>query len=165
MKTWHPLTRLLVLIAVPVLIAAWLIPISNPTVTSSVQRTDAEGEAAPGDAGPTAPVPDIESLSATIERPLFSPTRRLPAPPAPVAEVEEPPPAGPSPPTFSLRGIARSGSGPIAVVEVAGGGSARLRVGEEYDGWTVRAIDARSVTLEAGAEQTVMTVFRRSGEP
>ena len=165
MKNWHPLTRLLVLVAVPLLIAAWLIPASNPTVITSVQRAEIPASAAQEGLGPIAPVPALEALDSTVARPLFSPTRRLPAAPEPVPEMEPPAPAEPGPPTFSLRGIAMAAGGPIALIELAEGGSIRLRVGEEHDGWAVRAIDARTVTLEAGAERTVLAVFPRPGQP
>ena len=165
MKSWHPLTRLLLLIAVPLLIAAWLIPTSNPTVITSVPRADSPAAVAQGGQGPIEPVPALETLDSTVQRPLFSPTRRAPAAPEPGVAVEEPAPSGPSPPTFSLRGIARAASGPIALLELAEGGSIRLRVGEERDGWTVGTIDARTVTLEAGDERTVLAVFPRPDQP
>jgi hypothetical protein len=101
-------------------------------------------------ANPLSRIP-INSLSVTRERPLFSISRRPPAPPAPTppAHVEAPPPTEPAGPPFTLSGTAIGGSRDVAVIyDETTKSFVRLHVGEAAAGWNLRAIDRRTVTLE-----------------
>ena len=96
----------------------------------------------------------IDSLSVTRERPLFSASRRPPPPkPAPATppapNVEAARPAEPERPPLRLEGTAIGKPRAIALVlDETTKGSVRLHVGEAAEGWQLRSIDARRVTVE-----------------
>ena len=88
----------------------------------------------------------LDRLSATRERPLFSPTRRPPPPPPPVVAAPEPPP--PPPPDVALFGIVMDGDEVHAVVRAGPAEKVmRVRVGDDIGGWKVAQIDGRRLIL------------------
>lgn len=121
----------------------------------------AQDRATPALANPVAALL-LEQLSATRERPLFSPARRLPAAPEP----EPPPPvaAAPEPwapvPVLVLFGIVADQDGARAIVRTgASSGILRLRVGDTIEGWTVADIGRRDVTLRLGDRSESFGLF------
>src|SRR5208282_6648936 len=103
----------------------------------------------------------INSLSATRERPLFSASRRPPPPPAaPPASIAKPsPPAELERPPLTLQGTAIGKPGDFAVVfDETAKGSARLHVGEAAEGWNLRSVDRRTVTLEKDSRIVVLSL-------
>jgi hypothetical protein len=110
------------------------------------------------------PLPRIpmNSLSVTRERPLFSVSRRPPAPPpapTPPAHIEAPPPTESGGPPFTLSGTAIGGSRDVAVMNDETTKSfVRLHVGEAAAGWNLRAIDRRTVTLEKDGRIVVVSL-------
>jgi general secretion pathway protein N len=94
----------------------------------------------------------VSALTATRERPIFSPARRPPAPPAdpkPAAEPPPPPPAEPEQPLFSLVGTVTGETDNVAVViDQNTKNLVRLHVGEAVSGWYLRSIDSRTMTVE-----------------
>jgi hypothetical protein len=123
--------------------------------------TSAQERATPALANPVAALL-LEQLSATRERPLFSPARRLPAAPEP----EPPPPvaAAPEPrapvPVLALFGIVADQDGARAIVRAgASSGILRLRVGDTIEGWTVADIGRRDVTLRLGDRSESFGLF------
>jgi general secretion pathway protein N len=110
---------------------------------------------------------EIGSLSATRERPLFSPSRRPPA----VAAVAAPPPPppkaeAPEQPQLSLVGTVIGSTGSIGVfTDQATKAIVRLRIGEGHDGWILHAIDARAATFKRDRrEVTVVLPGRKDME-
>jgi hypothetical protein len=100
-------------------------------------------------AGPANPLaaPSLDRLSATRERPLFTPGRRAPPPPPPVASAA-PVESAASPPSISLLGVIIAVEGPRAVInDMARNKIVRVRIGDEIDGWKVRQIDERLLVL------------------
>jgi len=90
----------------------------------------------------------LDRLSATRERPLFSPTRRPPPPPPPVVVAPEPPPPPPPPPDVALFGIVMDGDEAHAVVRAGPAAKImRVRVGDDIGGWKVAQIDGRRLIL------------------
>ncbi len=90
----------------------------------------------------------LDRLSATRERPLFSPTRRPPPPPPPVVIAPEPPPPPPPPPDVALFGIVMDGDEAHAVVRAGAAGKImRVRVGDDIGGWKVAQIEGRRLVL------------------
>ena len=93
----------------------------------------------------------VRLMSATRDRPLFSPSRR-PPPPAMVAAPPSPPPPKPtlpSQPQLSLLGTVVGADHGIAVfVDQTTKDIVRLGIGEGHDGWTLQAVQERSATLE-----------------
>jgi general secretion pathway protein N len=96
-----------------------------------------------GGGNPVAAIP-LSSLSATRERPLFSPSRR----PPPVAVGAPANEAAPAPPSLSLLGTVIGPFDRIAVIVRGAEPPASLRVGETAWGWKLRAVGPRSATFE-----------------
>jgi hypothetical protein len=87
----------------------------------------------------------LDRLSATRERPVFSPTRRPPPPRPPVVAAPGPPPP---PPDVALFGIVMDGDEAHAVVRA--GPTAKImnvRVGDDIGGWKVAQIGGRRLIL------------------
>lgn len=93
----------------------------------------------------------LRLMSATRERPLFSPSRR-PPPPAIAAAPPPPPPAKPAPPPqpqLTLIGTVLGEGRSIGVfVDQTTKGIVRLSTGEGHDGWTLQSVQERAATLE-----------------
>jgi len=105
----------------------------------------------------------LEQLSITRERPVFSPSRRPPPPKptptyvAPVAVPQPVKPPEPERPAVSLIGTVIGSHVRIGVFrETATRNVFRVRVGEDHQGWVLRLVKAREVTLVKGAEQTLV---------
>ena len=118
------------------------------------------------DQNPAAAVPDraqignplwaipLGSLSKTRNRPLFTPSRRPPAP----AVVAVPPvvqpkvvarPAEPEHPNLTLIGTVVGENEGIGVfLDQATNNFVRIKTGEGHAGWILRSVQAREVTLE-----------------
>jgi hypothetical protein len=95
----------------------------------------------------------LEALSSTRDRPLFSPERRPPVPRLP--EIAPPPPATalparePDHPGVVLVGTIVGTAREMAVLlEEKAKAVIRMRLGEAHDGWVLRTIARREVTLE-----------------
>ena len=108
----------------------------------------------------------LEALSATRDRPLFSPSRRAPAPPPVVAMPQAPPPPPPSPPSVTLFGVVMDAGDARAIVQA---GSAkqvrRVRIGDDIDGWKVTQIEQRQLTVSLNGRVATFTMFNSQGNP
>jgi general secretion pathway protein N len=110
----------------------------------------------PAPANPLWAIP-ISNLSATRDRPLFSPTRR--PRPAAVAAAPEPrvttavaPPPAATPP-FTLVGTIIGDNNRIAIFfDAASKISTGVREGESASGWTLRSVDSRSAVVEGNGQ-------------
>ncbi|WP_315775885.1 MULTISPECIES: hypothetical protein [unclassified Bradyrhizobium] len=112
----------------------------------------------------------LEQLSATRERPLFSPSRRPPPtdvpPPAVVAAPVVQEPSVPERPQLALVGTVVNGDRGLAVfVDTSSKTPLRIRTGADYRGWTLRLVEARSVTLQRGEDVTVLTLLPTPAQP
>lgn len=106
----------------------------------------------------------LATLATTRDRPIFSPSRRPPPPvvvPAPVA-VAPPPrpkPAKVARPQLALVGtIAGSEQSFGIFVDQTTKTALRLKIGEEYQGWRLRDVAAREVTLVHDEETAVLSL-------
>jgi general secretion pathway protein N len=101
-------------------------------------------------------------LNATRERPVFSASRRPPAPPPapmPVAEAPPPPPPPPEPPHLTLIGTAMGDIDHVAVViDQPTRNLVRLHVGEAVSGWSLRSLDSRSATIEKDSQTVTLAL-------
>jgi hypothetical protein len=107
----------------------------------------------------------LQQLSATRQRPLFAPSRRPPPPVVAYQLASAPPPPPPKPsepekPRLSLVGtIAGEAEGIGVFQDLASSGSVlRLKMGEGHDGWVLRAVQRREVTLQKGSHTAVLTL-------
>lgn len=105
----------------------------------------------------------LDDLSATRERPLFNPSRRLPTQPPP---TPPPPPvvAAPAPPapapTLALFGIVADAEGARAMVRTGPSKEIlRLRVGDTVESWTVSRIGRTELVLQLGDRTETVTLF------
>jgi len=109
----------------------------------------------------------LSSLTVTRERPLFSASRRAPAPPVvapPVIQARPapppPPPREPARPRLSLVGTVGGEQGIAVFVDQATQAIIRLRTGEGHDGWVLRTVGGREVTLQNDRDTAVLTLPR-----
>jgi general secretion pathway protein N len=105
----------------------------------------------------------LKLLSFTRERPLFTPSRRPPAPV--VARVEPqrpvvlPSPAAPETPRLALVGLIVGGTEGIAIfVDQTTREVVRLRTNEGHGGWILRSIQGREATLEKTPFSAVLAI-------
>jgi hypothetical protein len=95
----------------------------------------------------------LEKLAATVEHPLFEPSRRAwKPPPPPPRETRAPPPPPvvppPDPSALVLMGITAGSGRAIAIVQNnATNQISRVEEGEYVDGWEVRSVGSREVVL------------------
>ena len=122
-------------------------------------------EPRPTSANPLWAIP-LSALSATRDRPLFSASRRPPPPAvAPAAIVRAPPPPPPPPPTepekpsLSLVGTIVGDADSFGIfIDQTSKSPLRLKVGEEHDGWMLRSVQKREVTLEKDEQSAVVAM-------
>jgi general secretion pathway protein N len=107
----------------------------------------------------------LSTLTATRERPLFTPSRRAPAAAVagPVAAAPAPPPppppAEPDRPQLVLVGAIANGSEGIAVfLDQATNNVIRLRTGQDHSGWVLRSVKGREATLQKDQQTTTLTL-------
>jgi general secretion pathway protein N len=102
----------------------------------------------------------LSALSGTRDRPIFSSSRRPPAPavaPAAVLNVVVPKPKEPERPPLSLVGtIAGDDEGFGIFLDQATKEALRLKIGEDYQGWKLRSVQGREAILERN--QQVLTL-------
>jgi general secretion pathway protein N len=179
----HSLATLCVLVAVAMISweqasAQLRVSVNSPGTEPVVAPGRAMGSTADpmGDESPKPPVAreprgnplwaiPLKSLTATRERPLFSPSRR--PPPRPVTSFAAPPkpaepalpPAEPPRPQLALIGVIAGEQDGVAVLldemtkEVV-----RLRKNEGHGGWILRSIKGREATLQRDAFTAVLTL-------
>lgn len=155
--------------------------VANP---ADIDRSDSDAAQAAGQQPPPAQEPSvaqpgqpaggnplwgisIKQLSATRERPIFSPSRRAPVVEAPVAAVASPPVQAPRPPErpqLSLVGTIVGGADGFAIfVDQTTNAPLRVRMGADYQGWMLRQVEARSVTLQKGQDVAVLSLAKPAG--
>jgi hypothetical protein len=135
----------------------WIATLPAPAAEPA-PHTESHRDGAPP-VSPLAAQP-LERMSNTRDRPLFSPTRRPPAPPPGVA-VAPPPPL--PPPDVALLGVVMDGEDARAVVR-AGPAEKILRVGigDDIGGWKVGQIEARQLVLLLDGRTATFTMFTGS---
>jgi general secretion pathway protein N len=141
--------------------------------TSSIWETPAPIEVRPVLPKPAAPPPalaanplwaiPLASLSNTRERPIFSPSRRPPPLQTPVAAAVPPAPPPPPPrverPPLTLVGTVAGESESFGIfVDSESSTALRLKVGEDYQGWRLRVVQGRDVSLERDQQTVVLSL-------
>jgi general secretion pathway protein N len=105
----------------------------------------------------------IETLTATRERPIFSPSRR-PPPSTEVAALPPPPPppaapSAPVQPPLTLIGTIVNASGGYGIfLDQATNTVMRLKTGEDHDGWILRTVSMRDAMLQKDRSTAVLTL-------
>jgi hypothetical protein len=103
----------------------------------------------------------LDELSATLDRPLFSPGRRPPAPPPPPAvQAAAPPAPPPPPPNLILFGVVMDGEGARALIRTGADKKVmRAQIGDDIDGWKLSQIEGRKVVLSLDGRFATFTLF------
>ena len=103
----------------------------------------------------------LTSLTATRERPIFSPSRRPPVVVelASVQSQPSPPTNQPRRPLLALVGaIAGETEGFAIFLDETTKGIVRLKTGESHSGWTLRIVKGREATLQKGRETAILAI-------
>jgi general secretion pathway protein N len=133
------------------------------------------------EANPGVPIPQPRSvnplwgipltqLSATRDRPIFSPSRRPPPPvvASPVVAVVNIPvakPKEPDRPQLSLLGTIVNGDDGFAIfMDQATAAPLRIRIGAGYQGWTLRFVRAGSATLQKDRDSVEFALPRPTSD-
>lgn len=145
--------RLLTLILGGVLLAValvpWLVP-AHRLVDARLPAT-ARGETS---APPPLALQPIEAYAATVERPLFTATRRA-APPG-MAPAERT--AGLILGRYRLTGVIVTPGKRSILLASANNRTQTVVQGEAIDGWTLRSVERDRIVLENGGKQEVVPV-------
>jgi len=111
----------------------------------------------------------LRILTATRERPLFSPSRRPPAPPAVASAAPPPRPvmaAKPEPdhPSLTIVGTVVSENDGIGLfIDQATNDVIRIHTGQNHDGWVLRSVHGREASFEKN-ERTSTLALPAPGE-
>jgi hypothetical protein len=105
----------------------------------------------------------FDQLSATRDRPLFSPNRQPPPKPVAAAVVSHPEPPPPPPPSVVVLGIvSEDGDGRAAIRsgdKHSGDKVERVRIGDDVGGWKVERIEPRRLVLMQGERSVDFSLF------
>jgi general secretion pathway protein N len=108
----------------------------------------------------------LSALTATRTRPLFTPSRRAPAPVVASVPVTAPrpppaPPAAPQHPNLTLVGTVASENEGVAVfIDTTTRDTVRLRTGEGHSGWVLVSVERRAATLQKGERNETLELPR-----
>jgi hypothetical protein len=147
----------------PMSVAALLVMMPAPVIAA-----DASPQAPPnpppqaGEGSLPSPLAaqSLDRLSATRERPLFSPTRRPPPPPPQVVAAPEPPPPPAPPPNVALFGIVMDGEEARAVVRAGPAEKIRrVAIGDDIGGWKVAQIAEQRLVLALDGRIATFMMF------
>jgi hypothetical protein len=98
----------------------------------------------------------LASLTATVERPIFNPARRLPA----VVTTGTVPSQPIRPPPLTLVGAIAGENDSVAIFQnKLTKQLVRLKIGESYAGWVLRSVVGREATLQNGHETVTAAVL------
>ncbi len=99
--------------------------------------------------------PEQSRFLETLERPLFSPSRRPPPPPPPPPPPSTPEEATPALANIHLYGLYGAGNSGGAIFRVDGKNE-RVTINQTIKGWKLTSIGESGVTLQRGSRQQVL---------
>ena len=179
MRSWHPLSKLTIVIGLGVLAVVWwldqgwpgdtrvAVPSSADDTTPAVlaaARAPAPAPASSGDPDQgSRALPPVDVFASMVDRPLFAPARRPIEPEIEVAELElspwtVEPAAAPVYPAVSFIGSIEE-HGRIRALLGDGANVRGVALGDTVDGWTVLDIDARRLKLGSNGEILELTIL------
>ena len=113
---------------------------------------------------PKAESTDLSRFVATLERPLFSPSRRPPPPPPPPKVAPPPPPPDPLA-NIQLFGVFADAEGQGGIMARVEGKARRIHTGQNIGPWTLKSIQGRNVTLTQGDQERVLNLAHARPAP
>jgi hypothetical protein len=134
--------------------------------TSAALSADAPAQLKGSDAKLSNPLAaqSIERLSAIVDRPLFSPSRRGVTTP-PVNRAPETATPSPPPPTLVFSGAVLDGTSAHVVVLVGAERRAlRAQIGDEIGGWKVSEISGRTLVLSRDGRFATFSLFKGNND-
>lgn len=141
-----------------VIAVEWFLPVQEPPVPS-YSKLGASGNNQVNllaKADHATEFPPLEQYQSVKDRPLFFEGRRPPAEHTPEPKgKQKKPDSNVSPPRASLSGVIRVGDNVYVMLKGVGKekGLARVKVGEDVDGWKVERIHDDRVVLKKGKEK------------
>jgi len=109
----------------------------------------------------------LSKLSMTRDRPIFSPSRRPPPPPAVMPVIAKPveraKPEPEAPPLILVGTVVGEDSGIAVLVEQSTENVVKLRVKESHQGWTLQSIQGREVTFQNDRKSSVLALAPPGG--
>jgi hypothetical protein len=139
----------------PVSLAPIVVNAAAPAKTAKSERVQS--------ANPLWAIP-LATLATTRDRPIFSPSRRPPPPAVATVAVAPAPPPRPKPvkverPQLALVGTIAGPEQSFGIfVDQTTKAALRLKIGEEYQGWSLRAVASREVTLKHDDQTEVLSL-------
>ena len=145
--------------------AADPVPVKLEQVSPQTQKPSADATTSGSNAVLAVP---LSKLSMTRDRPIFSPSRRPPPPPVMMPVIAKPveraKPAEPENPPLVLVGtVIGEDSGIAVLVEQSTENVVKLRMNESHQGWTLRSIQGREVTLQNDRKSSVLALAPPGG--
>jgi general secretion pathway protein N len=155
------------------------LPVVSPIEDSITRGSLSGGTPSAAPASPVAPEPrllpgnplwtvPLTSLSASRDRPLFSPSRRPPppvvvaAPRAPLGSPPPPKPEEPDHPLLTLTGTISGDGGDIGIFfDPAMNNIIRLRIGQSHSGWVLSSIRRREASFEKEQQTATLALPSR----
>lgn len=133
-------------------------PGANADASAHPPADSVEPRGADGRINPLWSTP-LAAMTATRERPIFSPTRRPPPAIVPVSFQPQPPIDQPGRPLLALVGaIAGETDGFAIFLDETTRAIVRLKTGESHSGWTLRSVQARQATLQRGPQTITLAI-------
>ncbi|MET4801194.1 hypothetical protein [Bradyrhizobium sp. LB11.1] len=158
----------------PVLVLTALLVIGQASLGLASPGADPSQDLAPvqarGGGNPLWSVP-LAALSATGQRPIFTPARRPPRPQAtdaPATSTPQQTQTTPDKPALSLLGTVTQadGAGGIGIfTDDIAKRAMRLKAGDQYDGWALRRVQRRRVVLEKNGTRVTLVLAPRDSAP
>ena len=180
MRSWHPLSKLIVFAGLGTLALVLWLDHDKPTdarAAAALPPTTVAEAAAPATRVNPTPAPTgaseshsetrpllpVDAFASMVDRPLFAPARRPIDPPIELAELDAvqwtmEPAAPPLYPSVGFVGSIEE-NGRLRALLGDGFEVRSVSIGEMIEGWTVLAIDARRLTLGYHNEILELTIF------
>jgi hypothetical protein len=145
----------------PAASAVWTEP-AAPAQVVTAPAAPAPAPERPLSANPLWGIP-LTALSGTRDRPIFSSSRRPPAPavaPAAVPKaVAVPKPREPERPPLALVGTIASGDEGFGIfLDQSTRAALRLKIGEDYQGWKLQSVQGREAILEKNQQAVTLAL-------
>ncbi|WP_234683294.1 hypothetical protein [Bradyrhizobium monzae] len=158
----------------PALVLTSLLVIGQARLVAALPGSETGQDQAPEqtrrDGNPLWAVP-LAALGATGGRPIFTPARRAPQPPATEASptsVPQQSQAALDRPALSLLGTVTAGDGPDGIgifIDDIAKRALRLRTGEQHDGWALRRVQRGRVVMEKIGMRVTLVLAPRDSTP